>query len=181
MVFQTLKFAVIFIVVMIIYLFIKRPEHFRWRDFLSCVWWVYVITLLLMVFQSDQPIGELPVSFRERIASGDSINLIPFRTIINFIRYGGYDDTMVNILGNILIFIPFGIGVVYLSNRGVSVKRNLIFCLLFPLFIETVQLFVGRNVDVDDVILNFIGGAIGVYIACGLAKISPFFRRLTQK
>ncbi|MBO4360495.1 MAG: VanZ family protein [Eubacteriaceae bacterium] len=181
MVFQTLKFAVIFIVVMIIYLFIKRPEHFRWRDFLSCVWWVYVITLLLMVFQSDQPIGELPVSFRERIASGDSINLIPFRTIINFIRYGGYDDTMVNILGNILIFIPFGIGVVYLSNRGVSVKRNLIFCLLFPLFIETVQLFVGRNVDVDDVILNFIGGAIGVYIACGLAKISPFFRQLTQK
>ena len=88
---------------------------------------------------------------------------------------------MVNILGNILIFIPFGIGVVYLSNRGVSVKRNLIFCLLFPLFIETVQLFVGRNVDVDDVILNFIGGAIGVYIACGLAKISPFFRQLTQK
>ena len=70
MVFQTLKFAVIFIVVMIIYLFIKRPEHFRWRDFLSCVWWVYVITLLLMVFQSDQPIGELPVSFRERIAYG---------------------------------------------------------------------------------------------------------------
>ncbi len=181
MLFHTIRAAGIFIVVMIIYLLIKRPEHFRWRDFLSCVYWVYVITLLLMVFQSDQPIGEIPVSFKERIASGERINLIPFRTIVSFLLYGGYDDTMVNILGNILIFIPFGIGVVYLSNRGVSVKKNLIFCLLFPLFIETVQLFIGRNVDIDDVILNFTGGFIGVLIACGLAKISPFFRQLTQK
>lgn len=181
MLFHTIRAAGIFIVVMIIYLLIKRPEHFRWRDFLSCVYWVYVITLLLMVFQSDQPIGDIPVSFKERIASGESINLIPFKTIVSFLLYGGYDDTMVNILGNILIFIPFGIGVVYLSNRGVSVKKNLIFCLLFPLFIETVQLFIGRNVDVDDIILNFSGSAVGVCVSVILAYFFPYFRMLTKK
>jgi len=177
----TAKAAAIVITVFSMYILIKRPIHFTFRDFLSCIYWVYIVTLLLLVFETDMPVDELPVSFLERVRSGEGINLIPFRTISNFIRYGGWDETMVNILGNVLIFIPYGMGIVFLSNRGVSVRRNLPFCILFPLFIETVQLFIGRNVDVDDIILNFSGSAVGVCVSVILAYFIPYFRMLTKK
>ena len=38
------------------------------------------------------------------------------------------------------------------------------YSLALPVFIESCQLFIGRNVDVDDLILNFTGGCLGAGI-----------------
>ena len=52
--------------------------------------------------------------------------------------------------------------------------------LLLPIFIEACQLFIGRSVDVDDVILNFAGGCIGAALYFVLRKAVPGMGRLAR-
>lgn len=59
------------------------------------------------------------------------------------------------------MFIPWGFGLPLLWKKRQSFFSAVLFSALLPLFIETVQLFIQRSVDVDDLILNFMGGLIG--------------------
>lgn len=68
-----------------------------------------------------------------------------------------------NVIGNIVLFIPFTFFVAHLFK----VRSHLVmylFTLLISLTIETTQLYIGRAFDIDDIILNVIGGIIGFLI-----------------
>ena len=68
-----------------------------------------------------------------------------------------------NIIGNIVLFIPFSFFIAHIFK----VRSHLImylFALLISLTIETTQLYIGRAFDVDDILLNVIGGIIGFLI-----------------
>ena len=77
-------------------------------------------------------------------------------------RIEGKCETKVDPLGNVIAFIPFGfmIPIVSLKNRVFFRTVGLTF--LLSLFIECIQLItrVG-SFDVDDLILNTLGGIIG--------------------
>ena len=65
-----------------------------------------------------------------------------------------------NIIGNIVLFVPLSFFIAHIFK----VKSHLImylFTLLISLTIETTQLYIGRAFDVDDIVLNVIGGIIG--------------------
>jgi glycopeptide antibiotics resistance protein len=71
-----------------------------------------------------------------------------------------------NTLGNVALFVPLGILLPLVSNRFLRLKRVLLFALLLSLSVEATQFvlrFVGnpRAVDIDDVILNTLGGCLG--------------------
>lgn len=100
----------------------------------------------------------------ERIMMGIGINLVPFRTITSFFVHFNMDIFLVNIVGNIIMFMPWGFGIVLLRKRNRHIGSVMGYSLLLPLFIETSQLFIGRSVDVDDLILNFAGGCLGAGI-----------------
>lgn len=92
------------------------------------------------------------------------LNIIPFRTILYYISLGNLIEFLANVLGNIIIFVPFGF-FLCIKERG-NVKITLTACLLFTICIETLQLMLPmRTTDIDDVILNFIGGCIGMILA----------------
>lgn len=68
-----------------------------------------------------------------------------------------------NIVGNIVLFIPFSFFVAHI----IKVKNHLLmylFTLLISVTIEITQLYIGRAFDVDDILLNVIGGIIGFLI-----------------
>ncbi len=96
-----------------------------------------------------------------------SVNLIPLRTLNHyFILVNHYKDdwgnvSFVNFWGNILLFSPIGFFVPYLWNRFDSFIKILMIGLGVTFFIETVQYFIGRSTDVDDIILNTCGVLIG--------------------
>lgn len=93
---------------------------------------------------------------------------MPFRTISSFAKRAFFRDFfMVNIVGNIIMFVPWGFGLVLLWKKNRIVPRILLWSAALPLFIETWQLFAGRSVDVDDFILNFAGSAIGGLVCLG--------------
>lgn len=92
------------------------------------------------------------------------INLIPFKTIFIFISSGNLIDILANIFGNTILFAPLGFFsyFVYKGNKYKSLKL----CLLGTILVETTQLIIpARLSDIDDIILNFLGGYIGVIIA----------------
>lgn len=71
-----------------------------------------------------------------------------------------------NTLGNVALFVPLGILLPLASNRLRTLKRVLVVALVLSLTIEATQFvlrFVGnpRAVDIDDVILNTLGGCLG--------------------
>ena len=67
-----------------------------------------------------------------------------------------------NIIGNIFLFLPLGFFIGSLSK----IKKYLVPMLigLISLIIESIQLLIGRSFDVDDVLLNLIGGILGYVI-----------------
>lgn len=85
-------------------------------------------------------------------------NLIPFREIINDLT-GNTDDSVLNLLGNMAIFLPFGFLIPVISGRR---KFKIVLVpMLTSVAIEAVQFFEGRRCDIDDVILNTAGAIIG--------------------
>ena len=76
-----------------------------------------------------------------------------------------------NVVGNILMFLPFGFFVSYYLKAN-KVGYPLVLTLIVSLTIELVQLKIGRVFDIDDVILNVIGGFCGFLIYVGLSAIS---------
>lgn len=88
-------------------------------------------------------------------------NFIPFQEIL---RYDFGSRLFVrNIVGNVVMFIPYGYFLTYYLNE----KNPLIyyfFIVLASLSIELTQLSIGRVFDVDDIILNVLGGIIGHFV-----------------
>jgi len=96
-----------------------------------------------------------------------SVNLIPFDTIGDYVLelvHGSDSDRLAfdNLLFNILFFVPLGL---YLPLFGAD--RNVMSCfkwiLLFCVAVEVLQWSFRLGVaDIDDVILNCLGGFLGL-------------------
>ena len=101
--------------------------------------------------------------------SAGGMNLVPFSEIM---RYEvGTKMFNYNVIGNIVLFLPFG----YLIGVYVNPKKIwpvLVTTMLTSGVIEFVQLKIGRSFDIDDIILNVVGGLIGYLLYIGLSAIN---------
>ena len=75
-----------------------------------------------------------------------------------------------NIVGNILMFVPFGFFTSYYLKLD---KKRIIFyiTLVISIVIELIQLQIGRAFDVDDIILNLVGSLLGYFMYRLMDKI----------
>ncbi|NHN29599.1 VanZ family protein [Paenibacillus sp. S3N08] len=106
-----------------------------------------------------------PEYIRRRLQEG---NLTPFKEIYRTIHVLSNHD-LINLIGNIAIFMPFGIFLGLMSNKKrISFIGAFIRSLGLSLILESAQaIFSIGSFDVDDLILNSTGGLIG-FIACRL-------------
>jgi glycopeptide antibiotics resistance protein len=96
------------------------------------------------------------------------INLIPFKSIIGSLTHSYYMVGIRNVLGNILLFVPFGIilGILMVQRVHIALLAGLALSFGIELLqlLET-QLFLGtRAVDIDDLFLNSLGTVVGFVI-----------------
>ncbi len=94
-------------------------------------------------------------------------NLVPFREILRFWAYRdqvGFSVMFTNLFGNILIFVPFGF-FLPMASRYRSFWTTLFCSFALSLGVEIFQ-FLTRvgSFDVDDLILNTLGGILGYAI-----------------
>ncbi len=146
-----------------ILIILRRRKRSGAYLFFFSIFWIY----LLFVFSAIIfPIAPLPESYSGIFRP--SINLTPFY----FGPCSMPEHCFENIVGNILLTIPFGFGVSFVLR--LKPKDFLWLAILLGLVFETVQLIISftfrssfRIVDVNDVLLN----AIGVWIGYGLFRV----------
>ena len=138
----------------IAYLITKHKKFLLHKEIIYLLAIIYILCLFHVVTFQDINYGES--------------NFVPFKEIF---RYSfGSRKFIRNVLGNIILFIPFGFLSSYLlKNRHLSVVT--ILTLIASGTIETVQYYIGRVFDIDDIILNLIGGIVGFLIFIGLDAI----------
>lgn len=111
-------------------------------------------------------------------------NLIPFQSICSKLKMGITYTSLVQIGGNIVISIPYGV-LLYILGRKNGMQRFLL-ALLFPLTIEFLQMIIGhiirltyRSFDVDDLILNTMGVYVG--LICGQILLRSHIEKIYKK
>ena len=130
------------------------------RAFGKVLFLLYVGFLIYFLFLAEW-YGRTGVSGEYRY------NLELFKEIRRFLTYREQLGTFVvaaNLCGNILIFVPYGF-FVSMAGRTRGFFKTLFCSMALSLAVETVQLFtrVG-SFDVDDILLNTIGGVLGYLI-----------------
>jgi glycopeptide antibiotics resistance protein len=115
---------------------------------------------------------------REYTLSEYRYNLIFFKEIRRFIEYReklGFESFVVNIIGNIFAFAPFGFLLPLLNKKYRKFIAVFFLTLLFSVSVEAVQLLLKVGIfDVDDIMMNTLGGVIGYLFF----KIGSLFVRL---
>lgn len=111
-------------------------------------------------------------TIQSAIDNNGHINLIPFKVILEQFKELGSVAFIINILGNIVIFIPFGFFPALLW-KNFSLLQSILLGFSVSLFIELVQLHIGRNTDVDDLILNTLGAVFGYLVYKLFYKFLP--------
>lgn len=97
-----------------------------------------------------------------------SVNFQLFRT------FRGDNWSVYNLLGNVIMFLPFGFFPALLW-RKYTWWRALLTGFAVTAFIECCQLCVGRAFDVDDLLLNTVGAMLGYWLWLLLEKLPPNF------
>lgn len=145
----------------IAYLITKHKKFLLHKELIYLIAIIYVLCLFYVVTFQDNNFG--------------TSNYVPFKEIF---RYSiGSRKFIKNILGNIMLFIPYGFLSSYLlKNKKISV--TFILTLIASGTIEIVQYYIGRVFDIDDIILNVIGGITGGLLFVGIDAIRSKFRLL---
>lgn len=112
----------------------------------------------------------------------NSFNIIPFKTIIEYI--GAFDsllDTravMFNLLGNIVACMPFAFFLPLLFKKQNNFKRFLLTMITIILVIELLQFVtLSGSCDIDDIILN-VSGALIMYGIIKIKSVNNLIRNI---
>lgn len=166
-----LSWPTVVIVVMIVsimriaYIIRSDRKSFRlYEELFNLMFIVYLLVLFQLVTSQDMAYG--------------GTNLVPFKEIL---RYDLFSAAFIKqVLGNILLFMPLGYFATYYCKLKGVVSITII-SMLSSATIEIVQHFIGRSVDIDDVILNVFGGIIGFLFYRLLSTIESKLPKVLRK
>lgn len=157
--------------VIVAYVHIKRTPLSLKQHLMILSLSVYLIGLI------DVTLFPIPVDSR---LIGDIIktnigkeknNFIPFHSIISTLqtfKFDGVNAMLIQILGNILLFFPFGFYLPLIYKKCNTFWKTFVFGAALSIFIEGMQALISfivgftyRSTDIDDFILNTMGTLVG--------------------
>ena len=146
-----------------------------YRIFGKILFLLYIVFLIYFLFLAEW-YGRTEVTEEYRY------NLELFKEIRRFLTYReqlGMFTVLANLLGNIMIFVPYGF-FISMAGKSMGFFKILFFSMALSLGVETIQLFtrVG-SFDVDDILLNTIGGVLGyiLFVVCSRIRRKRYVRK----
>ena len=148
-------FLCVLITSRIAYLILHHRKITLYKEIFMLIFIIYMLLLFELLTATDT-------------SNMHGMNLKPFAEISRY-KFGSRLFN-INVFGNILIFIPFGMFIAsYLSSK--KCLPVFIVALFTSSVVELVQLKIGRSFDIDDIILNVIGSIIGYLLYVGLKSL----------
>ncbi len=175
------RYGLICLIVLPLWVLLRRPWKRPFaREAALCAFVLLTAALLVMALEGAWAAPhQMLADAKERIASGRGVRLTPFSTLRQQWNALPDEEALVQLLGNTLLFLPWGFFLPLLWRRFRGALRLMGMALLLTVCIETTQLFIGRTVDVDDLILNFIGSMTGSGLWWMLHRLVPSTDKLT--
>jgi glycopeptide antibiotics resistance protein len=138
----------------------------KYRPWLILTFWMYTFFILWQLF-----IGPYRTIGPVRL-----YNVVPFKIILYMFEHyadNGGSVFLINIVGNIAVFIPFGLASPTLWPKLFSsFQRTLLIFFILIFIVEVLQYVLQVGVfDVDDLLLNSIGIAIGYFMTLGIEVV----------
>lgn len=162
----TLVIVLSIVIILRVSYFMKSERKMIFHEeIFSLLFLAYILILFQLVAEQD-------------VYFGSGFNLRPFQEIFRY-EVGSYNFYR-QVIGNILLFVPFG----YFATSYSKIKKFsgiTIVTLLCSLIIETVQYFIGRCFDIDDIILNVVGGICGFLVFIAFDAIKKRLPKFMQK
>ncbi len=161
--------AVVYFVFRFVFMKCKKINFVLKKELLNLVFASYIIILIsatVLPKWYEQVIdGETYIKF---MLNEPKFNFIPFRMIYLFFMTSG-ENALINLGVNAFLLFPFGLLFPVICSRY---RRRTILCgMLFSLAIEILQIIPGRSTDIDDLILNTAGCAVGYGFYCVFRRI----------
>lgn len=141
--------------------------HFKRLFWIRLLFALYSLALLYLLF------------FYTRRSAHANVNLIPFQTLAGYIQRLKEDSINVdtvfkNVFGNLVLFLPMGFLLPFLSSKCRGFLRVLLITLSIIFVCECFQLiFSVGSFDIDDLLFNAAGCCLGY----ALSKL-PILRRV---
>lgn len=122
----------------------------------------YTILLLYFMF----------LGFGREVMSINIVRLTPLASTIQFVENSLFlKDILINIIGNFLMFLPFGF-LAWIFPKFYDFKTLILSFLFVLIIVEALQYFTRLGVfDIDDIILNSIGMSLGFLLMNFFEKI----------
>ncbi len=117
-----------------------------------------MVLLLIFTVYLSQMFDIVGIPAIQYIRWDPNLNLIPFADI-------GNSRFVFQVVANALMFLPLGFLLPLIWDSFRTWKRTLLAGFLASLQIEFVQMFCSRATDVDDLIMNTLGCAVGYGLA----------------
>ncbi len=141
---MVLLFIIVICTIRIVDIIINKKKIVLHRELFNLTFIIYLLLLFQLVTTTD--------------FESYSNNFIPFKEIMRY----RIDSTLFykNVIGNIILFVPFGYFVCnYLKNSKWYIALILTF--ITSISTEIIQMNIDRSFDIDDILLNIVGGFLG--------------------
>lgn len=161
-------FVLIFMVIVIVTLTINIKNGYQLDTIYKKMKYLSMIGLLMSV------VGICLVTLMPTSNDSDIVQLTPFESIQDLWYYATTEALINSVLMNIVLFIPASFFLYIIIRRELLTT---VLCLLMSVFIETMQylLPIGRITSIDDIILNSIGGILGVILGVLFLKFKDVY------
>lgn len=127
---------------------------------------VNVIVILAVTVGNNYGICTSFDDLKESIGYSNWIPIVASKNVV-LAAFAGIRHEIINVFGNLLMFVPFGF-LISIYNKDSLWKRKklqvVLSSLCLSISIECIQVLMFRAADIDDIILNTIGGATGYNI-----------------
>ena len=162
-----IPFAAAFFVVSFLWILVRaavciNQKQVSWkREARLLLVYICIVVVMRFTFFPFSKVGGRiqPLLFDAAAVFPPRINLIPF---VNLLNYEIYKEMLINVIGNTTMFIPLGIVWPSVFKRLDTHGKVMAAGVGFSLYIEILQLpFFDRVTDIDDLILNSVGFAVG--------------------
>ncbi|MCK1976257.1 VanZ family protein [Jeotgalicoccus huakuii] len=161
-------FIFIFMIIVVVTLLINIRSGYQLDTIAKKIRYFSIIGLTMSV------VGIFLVTLMPTSNGSDIVQLTPFESIEDLWYYATTEALINSVLMNIVLFIPTSFFLYFIIRRELLTT---ILCLCLSIFIETTQylLPIGRITSIDDIILNSIGGIIGVLLGVLFLKIKDVY------
>lgn len=156
------------------------------KKYVKLIFFIYLLVVIKVI------IFKYPLEQLKEIASTwekgvvleglDTANFTLFKTIRMYIDYAYMLNSFENLVGNVVVFIPFGFLLPYVLKWGRNFFVMLINAFLFVLGIEVFQLFSAFGAfDVDDILLNCLGAVLGYLVYLVYEAIKKWYHNKKRR